>query len=469
MSENLFCPNCGTKISSDDVFCPNCGYGLAEFNKQRQQAAAQNTSADNQATNEQQSVQPDPTAQPTEPVQNQQTSSAQNQQAAPVDPAQQQGTQQSAPQNQQPNPQQSQQFNQQPNQQQMQQPVQPQQNQAQNNQAKPSKKPRRKHHRGLVSIIVILIILVGGYFIGSQMFSKSSQLSSLANAMSSGDTSQMSDASVDTNGKTISSSDLEPLSALFQQDSSAKDQIKRIVQNDNGDAKADDVDDSNDSDTNFKVVEVGKYLGMFPKYKVQIKTQPINIDTDVSDPEIKVNNKTVSAAKTDDGYKVEDQLPGVYTVQVSADGKSKSKKITIPLAGNPEFKSMNVNGTKDSDDDDDNDADSNDDSDNSSSSSHSSSSDVDDNDDSDSSSSSASKSDLYGTWTDDDGNEFDCYSDGTYTLGDDSGSWKVTGQTSDTISVYFNNSGGQGGGWSTTFTINGDDSITNSQGATFTK
>lgn len=536
MSENLFCPNCGTKLSADDAFCPNCGFNLAEFNaKQNSKPAtkpdesknaqptknakpaapaqpapsqgqpapvqAQQTANGPAQPQAPQSGQPQGPQQPINPAQAPQQPNGQPQMSQqPINPGQPQAPQQpmgaQQPNGQAPGPQpngpglppngQVQQPGQpmpgqpmqQPNQpgvQNFQQPVQngnvqanqapqdfqqPAQGQTQST-TKPSKK--KKSHKGLISIIVILVVLIGGYFAGSQMYSRSSQASSLASDLSSGDTSKMANTAVDSDGNALKAKDMEPLSALFLQDNDAKTQVKRIIENSDGSAKA--ADDSDVSDANFQLVQDGKYLGLFPKYKIQIKTQPIKIYTNANSPSFKIDGKTVSAAKTSNGYKIEDQMPGVYTIELSGDGKTSTKKVTIPLTGTPEFKTMNVSDSNSSDDSED--ADSND---------NGSDNDVDSNDDNDSDSSDFSRvssnpqrSDLIGTWYDDNDDYFTFNSDGTYQKAGASGTWTVTGKYNGAIRVKFVDDTNKAGSWTAEFGFTDSDHMSNDNGNNFSR
>nr|WP_300562681.1 zinc-ribbon domain-containing protein [Companilactobacillus sp.] len=556
MSEKtLFCPNCGTKVTSGDVFCPNCGFDLRKFNASyddgsksaNPQPAPQNPSNNQSAKSAQPTkaeaprdtvkkpvtpkkpapvVAPNPSSEnkATEPQTAQAASTNQNpvngpapKQAPVQKPANNHGqvanaqSHAEAPQNnhpvQNPNmqpgnhpqngrPNQNQANMQQnsrpqnagpnqgpanmqpngrpnPNQPGMPQngnPQMPNQNQAAQQQNMATAKPKKKKkHVGLIAIAIVVIILVGGYFGGSQYYSKPHQVDALATSLSSGDTGQMAAASVDENGDSLNSQDLEELSALFLKSPSSKTQIKRIIQNGNGDAQAAVSEDSG-SDTNFKVVQAGKFLGIYPKYRVQIKGQELRIGTNAKSPAISVDGNNSSFTKSGSTYKVANQLPGVHKVKVSEGSKTATKEITVPLAGNPEYKTINVKHAKKAaketttvdDSSSDDDVDSND------SSSRSSSSDSDSS--SSSSSSAASRSNLIGNWTDDDGNAFHFNSDGSYS-GDglDSGTWKVTSVHGDQISVNFNSDGGQSNGWSTTFTFDDSDDMTNSDGVNFTR
>lgn len=436
-----FCPNCGFQIKGKDVFCPNCGHDM------RKSMNDSNTNGDQQTPK--QPVNQQPKA-PAQPVQNQ------------------------APQQPQPQPIQNQQPNGFP------------QNQANGDlhsgQMPPAQKPKKHKFVWLIPVVIVLVILVGGYFGGSMLFGRSSQASSLANDMSSGDTSKMSKVAVDKDGNQLNASELKPLNKLYKSDSTAKSQVKRIIQNDNGDAKA----ATNVSDNNFKLIEVGKYLGIFPKYKVQLKPQTITIDTNADNPTVFVDGQSASTSKTSDGYiAIKNKLPGQYKITVDDDSDTSSKKVTVPLTGEPEYKRIHLEEDTDSDDDDDSDddvdlnsadnddaADSDTDTDTDSDSDDDYDSDDDASDSSDSSVDDITRDDLIGDWTDDQDNDFYFDSDGTYTgNGDDDqeGEWHVTSHSGDHITVNFNNDDGSTGGWSATFTFDDIDSMHNDQGNSFTR
>ncbi|WP_125771103.1 zinc ribbon domain-containing protein [Companilactobacillus furfuricola] len=491
MSENTtFCPNCGTKVQIGDVFCPNCGYNLADFNKQYNEDL-KNDTASNTATSKDDPASPEKqanaqsmsqtadqddkqateaTSKSTEQHETAQTEassqSATDQKADEVSQntasdqasADQQNTTQS------PQPGVNN-FNQNnpdgqgfyPNQS-------VQQDQA-NNVATKQPKKKKKHHRGLLAILFLIIIIVGAYFGGTQYYSRPRQVDMLATNLSSGDTAKMASVAVDTNGNQLKSSDLEPLSALYLQDSNNKDQIKQIIQNSNGDVKAASDDDSS---TNFEVVQTGKFLGIYPKYRVQVKKQEIKISTNAKNPAIKMNGQSASAINKGGKYIIDDQYPGVYTVQINGGGKKASKKVVVPLAGEPEFKTVNVKKDKkkestktkiiyrDADSDDDYD------------------SDYDDSDYDDSDSDAVSGSDLVGEWSNDDNDAtFTFYDDGTYDRDDGdgsdikSGTYTVTRVSGDTVHVNFKD--GSGPGNNDSFVIDGDTMREGNQGINWTR
>lgn len=518
--KTTFCPNCGTKVQIGDVFCPNCGYNLSDFNKKYNeilkdsdaakstaakpspaspaaQANAQSMSKDTNATDlEDDSNEPvhDQT-EPKDSAQNDADEKAsdnnESNQSADQAPEKNQNstnTEEQAPKvnNQQAVPNQQTQLDQ--NQNNAQQPQSGvnnfnqnnpneqgfnpdqavQQNQANNVAKKPKKK--KKHHRGLITLFILIIALVGAYFGGTQYYSRPRQVDMLANNLSSGDTEKMASVAVDENGNQLNSSDLEPLSALYLQDNNNKDQIKRIVQNGNGDVKA--ASDDDQSSTNFEVVQTGKFLGIYPKYRVQIKKQEIKISTNAKNPAIKVNGKSASATNKGGKYIIDDQYPGVYTIQINGSGKKATKKVVVPLAGDPEFKTINVKKDKkkkestktkiiyrdtDSDDDD-----------------YDSSSDYDDDDDYDDDSDSVSGSDLVGKWSNDDNDAtFTFYDDGTYDRDDGdgsdikSGTYTVTKVSGNTVHVNFKD--GSGPGNNDSFVIDGDTMREGNQGINWTR
>lgn len=464
MNENtMFCPNCGTKVTDQDTFCPNCGYNLSEFN----------ASNNNQQPEQNQPINNEEPAQ--EPSgQNPQSDSdtvQQIDQSEPVEtPNENQNADQSTLNNTAANTSQPEttpqaDFSQAPTNQ----PV--DQTQSTNQFAQQAVPLPKKHHGGLIAILVILVVLAGGYFAGGQLYSRSSQVDSLASDMSSGDTAKMSEAAIDSDGNKISAKDLEPLSAFYLEDSNAKSQVKRIVQNGNGDAKAATLAEDNGTDTNFKVVESGKYLGIYPKYKVQVNTQDMTVVTNIKNPAIQVNGKDAPFTNTNNGYVIKDQLPGVHKVVIKGGGKTSTKSIIVPLTGDPERNTMNVKNkkknVKKSTTDVDRDNDDND---------YDSDSDSDDNSSSNSRSSSASKSDLVGGWFNDDNDgTFAFMDDGSYVRDDGDGSdpiygsYTITNISGNRISVNFQEDGKGGPGSNDSFIIDGDTMLETGQGIHWTK
>ncbi|MFD1417563.1 zinc-ribbon domain-containing protein [Companilactobacillus keshanensis] len=309
-----------------------------------------------------------------------------------------------------------------------------------NNNGKKKKSP-------LVPIILVIIILAAAYFAGSWFYGKGRQTQTLADNMTSGVTSKMASAAVDENGQSISEADLKPLSNLYVKNSSASNQVKESILKDS-------------KSTNFKVTQTGKYLGLFPKYKVAVTTRSIDIETNIDNPSFKIDGSSVSAKNNGSEYTLEKKLPGLYKVSVS--GK-KSKQVTVPIAG--EADEYVINELVESDDDS-----ISDDSTTSSttkkqpsSPTHPTYSASDDDDYYEPSDDSAT---FLGSWTNDT-STVSFYDDGTYSLDEKTGSYKVNSWHGDQVSITYYEDGKSGPGWTASYTLEGDSLELNSNHMTW--
>lgn len=318
-------------------------------------------------------------------------------------------------------------------------------------------KKKKKHHPFLWILLILILLIGGGYLAGSTYYSKESQTSKLARDMSSGDTSRMESAAVDENKNKIDDDDLEPLEALFLQKPSQKRVVKRIIQN-------------GSANTNFDVVKTGRYWGIFPKYRVQLKKQSIKLDTNVDDPTFSLNGNDVAYSHNASGYTLSPHLPGVYTVKIESltNDKSVSKRITIPLAGEPEYNSLDVKvkkktkkkTVKKTTDADENKKDNETDSDE----------DEDDDDNNDN----VDKDELLGTWKNSDNDTSLIFnSDGTYETTDNSGESVNNGTFTINLihnkTIYVTFQSESGDNTTDSFTVNDDSLYQEGQNIHWTK
>ncbi|WP_125713214.1 zinc-ribbon domain-containing protein [Companilactobacillus kedongensis] len=323
------------------------------------------------------------------------------------------------------------------------QPTQPAQtqNSIPNNSGKKKKSP-------LVPIILVIIVLSAAYFGGSWFYSKGRQTQTLADNMTSGVTSKMASAAVTEDGQAISETDLKPLSNLYVKDSSASDQVKESILKDS-------------RSTNFKVTQTGKYLGLFPKYKVAITSRSIEIETNIDNPSFKIDGSTVSAKNDDSEYNLEKHLPGLYKVSVS--GK-KTKQVTVPIAG--ETDEYVINELVESDDDDNNESTTSSTTQRRPSSSNRPTYSESDDDDDDYYEPSDDDVTFLGSWTNDT-STVSFYDDGTYSLDDKTGSYKVNSWHGDQVSITYYEDGKSGPGWTASYTLDGDSLELNSNHMTW--
>lgn len=297
----------------------------------------------------------------------------------------------------------------------------------------------KKKKSPLIPIILAIIILIAAYFGGSWYFDKARQTQTLADNLTSGVTSKMSSAAVNKDGQKISEKELKPLSNLYIKDSSASEKVKNSILKDS-------------PTTNFKVAEVGKYLGLFPKYKVVILKQSIEIETNMTNPSFKINGHS-SSAKNDDGeYNLGKYIPGLYKVSVN---DKKHKQVIVPIAGKADEYTINKSKPTTVEDDDTNDSLTTDEP-TRHTSSHQTYKSSDDDDD-DYYEPSDDDETFLGTWTNDT-STVSFYNDGTYSLEDKTGNYKVNSWHGNQVSITYYEDGKSGPGWTATYTLD-DDSL----------
>ncbi|WP_125589098.1 zinc-ribbon domain-containing protein [Companilactobacillus jidongensis] len=287
--------------------------------------------------------------------------------------------------------------------------------------------PKKKKNVAVWWIVGIIIVLLGGYLLGNWYYGKNRQIQNLQDEVTSGKTGEMKLALIDEDGNTLSTKKIGALKRLYVKDNSAIQKVRDQI-------------NSSHSDGNFVVKETGKQLGIFKKYKIQVRSQELSIETNIDNPTFTVDDKNVAARSEGDEYKLSEMTPGLYDVTVKSRNKSdqaKSKQVTISISDDDSEITMNVTKikktvmkkTSESDD-------------NADSNTNSSNSDAESNDHNSDSSADSSNSDgaLVGDYTGDP--DLSLYSDGTYELGDKSGTYEVVNRNGNHVQIRYNQSGG---------------------------
>lgn len=362
MDKLEYCPNCGTHLDSDDDFCPNCGFNLKKY-------IAENASEEDPKVEA-----PKATSTPKQAVQEEskQTSKkVENKTIKKTNPSTVSG----------------------------------------------SKKSGRKW----LGLIIIIIILIAGYFAGNMYYSQAHQTQELQDNVTSGKTSKMKSALINADGKSMSANQISALKRLYiSKDSATKDVAVQISQN--------------QPSSTFTVKKNGKYLLIYPKYKVAVKAKALNIDTNINNPIFSIDGKSVAAKLVNDEYRIADLTPGVYDLKITNSKKSSessSKQISVGVDDNMTEVTMRVKKAKKKVNKTVKEA---------SKSDVDSDSEKNDNEDSDKDSDDSSDSDLVGKYTGDP--DLTLYSDGSYNLGDKSGTYDILENNDGHVKIKFNQDGG---------------------------
>lgn len=178
-------------------------------------------------------------------------------------------------------------------------------------------------YRIIFGTVIIIILLFSGYLMGVSHYSKDRQLDVLANDITSGSVNKMSSAVVASDKQPVSKAELQPLKKLLTKDQKTSGQIKTIIEHES-------------SYSNFRVIQVGKYFGLYPKYKIELQKRNIVVETNIRKPIFKVEDKLSSSKKDGSEYYLKKSIPGSYSVNVSNQSGSYKKKQTVivPVSGN---------------------------------------------------------------------------------------------------------------------------------------
>ena len=284
---------------------------------------------------------------------------------------------------------------------------------------KPTSNQPKKKNKGLITVIVIVILLIVGYFVGNMYYSADRQEQRLKDEVTSGTTSRMRASLVDNEGQQLSDSNVGALKRLYLKNSGTVRNIESQIS-------------ANQSSNVFSLKETGKYLLAFPKYKLLVKDRTLIVNTNIGNPTFFVDGKSVSSKAEEGAYKISKLTPGVYDVKVENAKKSsetKTKQVAISVDNEDTSVEFNVKKVKKAPkvitkvihekDDDNDDTDTY--------------SDEDDSDDS-------SNDSLIGKYTG--SPDLALYSDGTYDLGDKTGSYDILENNDGHVKIKFNQDDG---------------------------
>lgn len=301
-------------------------------------------------------------------------------------------------------------------------------------------KPRKKGKvfKSFMTIIVLGLIVFLAYFSGSWYFGKDRQLQTLTDNLTSGLTPKMVQAAVNTDGSKLSETELKPLANLYIKNSDSINEIKHAIKSPKG-------------YDNFKIIESGKFWGIYPKYKVAIAKQYIPVDTNADSPIFEINGKKASAINDGEIYKLDKSIPGAYTITVKGKTDQKTKDILIPATGKAESYTATFEKPLPDFDPTLNDEDYSDSSDKKTvedtpkkvdTTSEKKTSTTDE----------KQPTDLVGKWVNST-STIHFYSDGTYRLDDKQGKYQIKSQDGDQVTISYSEDGKQGPGWTASYTL----------------
>ncbi|WP_125770512.1 zinc-ribbon domain-containing protein [Companilactobacillus furfuricola] len=384
MESTIFCPNCGNKIAEGEAFCGECGFNVKKFLAEQEKAVENGALSEDIHTNESQ-------GNASEPINFNMSKESQTsgiQADASMNDSGKSGIEQ---------------------------PTIPAE----------QTYPKRKSKRApIIAGLLLVLIIVGGYYAGSKHYSKASQVSALRDEVTSGTTSKMKSALVDSDGKPLSAKQIDALKRLYLASPDATKNIEK------------EITDNSTKDV-FTVTTAGKYFGLFDKYKVKVTPKILFINTNIENPAFFINGKSIAATKASGEYRIADLTPGVYDLKVKGSDNSKSEQVNITPIKKDDTTQLLVK-EKSHDDEPTSDYLSH-------ASSFVSNANVDDSSNHANAipakkPSGSSANSMYGTYHG--SPDLTLNSDGTYTLGSKSGTYSMT-QNGDEVSItYYQNGGG---------------------------
>lgn len=205
------------------------------------------------------------------------------------------------------------------------------------NTAQPIVAKKSKAAPVIISLLVLAAVLAGGYYAGSNYYSQSKQAATLRDEAVSGNSAKMKQALIGTDGKSLSTAQIDALKRLYLKDPQATKEIERDINN-------------NYTQSIFAVKQTGKIFGIFNQYKIQVKAKTLFIDTNITNPAFLINNKNVSATHVAGEYRIAQLTPGVYDLKVDGSSDSKAKQVQVSAAIKDDTAELNVEEKSETDD-----------------------------------------------------------------------------------------------------------------------
>lgn len=148
--------------------------------------------------------------------------------------------------------------------------------------------------------VVVVVLLIGGYMFGKNYYSADKQLDRIVTALSSdGDLAKY--ATTDDPSMKINDKNLQPTQKYFKTHKAQLAKFKSSMRN-------------TGSYQNFELKQDGKYLLLFPKYKLNITPAYVTLHTNHAGVKFYQGNKKLATATSDKkSYKAGPYAPGTYS------------------------------------------------------------------------------------------------------------------------------------------------------------
>ncbi|BDR56575.1 hypothetical protein [Xylocopilactobacillus apis] len=164
-------------------------------------------------------------------------------------------------------------------------------------------------------IITSCILIIGliAYTSGLIYFSRSRQLTAMAQKVVSTNPKEISQIAIDQSHKPLKPKDLEPLTELYQTSPEKKELMREKVV------------DAADSG-NVQIVKSGKILGIYPRYRLLIKPIMFTIKTNLDHPSFNIDENPIQFYGRKKKLTVK-RLPGKYTFRCLGNSGKKKKDL----------------------------------------------------------------------------------------------------------------------------------------------
>ena len=185
-------------------------------------------------------------------------------------------------------------------------------------QPKPHKPMKTKNKILLGLGIGAVIILGGGYYIGSQYFSQANQVDRIFTAVKNPNADLSKDVIADDNTTKVTADSLKPFQNYYHENQKAADELAQSMKD-------------NTNTSQVELVKSGSNFLIFPKYVLKLRTYKPEISTNHADSTVKINGKDVGKLSEDGASYTTTSasiFPGKYNLEVQSKVSGRTLKAT---------------------------------------------------------------------------------------------------------------------------------------------
>ncbi|MGD6889771.1 zinc ribbon domain-containing protein [Bacillus mobilis] len=184
---------------------------------------------------------------------------------------------------------------------------------------KREKKPvkSKKNMFLLIGFVIVFAILFGVYKFGASKFSKEKQVNAMIEAFQNKDVNAIDEfVKVDDPSLKVKTEDIKAYIRYLKENPSYNKELLSYLQKETVNQK---IEKDKVSFKDGQVVEDGKELFLYPKYKLSMKSYYMNVSTTAKNAEIYVNDKKETELSSDKTSKeLGPYFPGTYVVKAKA-------------------------------------------------------------------------------------------------------------------------------------------------------